>query len=723
MAHNPLFRPTTSPTSTTKPTKAVNNTGTSVRLSHNTFDNSYFNFKTQRYGQLEPFFWKDCVAGDNEPFSNSHNVRSLPFASPILSPMKLNKDYFMVPKYAIQPHTWEYIFKNPNQGDDVPSDAQNLFPLVTRIQSGPRPDGGSIPYHVYSIFDLLSAVVNRFYLGNEFHLDFLRLLVLEPFFSSGSLLYNLGFKFNPVFLNEDTQEILSFDEYFDYIFRLAILRFSIDFDDPDSVTGTRSVFFVTDIAEKVDVTDVVVDMFTALSLLRSHFGSISSFSVINLGDFGAHFIYNAPDYRVTSDDDYDLSRDTINSLDCIRLDTIVAYQYACAQYYVNPRVDFLYNAQLYRDNYIQLVRSAYELVQGSLGLSSFNLNGIPVLYDYFSLHYHWYSFSSLALAIVRTDLLEDYGDGLNAVNRFQILCDPIMYLFGYREQLRFGNYFTDSRTQALGYGQPGSDTVVVNDDQSISVTDLSQKLVLERFRSAVAHLDGSAEDYLSKMFHEQLPPDYHYPKFIAHSEFAINGSEVSNTTSDNQGNIVTNLKSGDDTAEFNVVVNVPSVLIGISYISIPETYCQIKERQYFHGDRYDMFQPMLQYFGDQEIYNREVSDEIPNPADAYGYVSRNGEYKQRVSQVSGGFLTRLRSWIFTVDLPAFAGESAMPRLAYTQSPLAIRAHDYEFNRFLSAQTGLSLGTGFHFIMQYNNKNVDNRPMDVNPLPLYPSNNL
>lgn len=719
MAQNPLFRPTTSPTNTTKPTKAVNNTDMSVRLSHNTFDNSYFNFKTQRYGQLEPFFWKDCVAGDNEPFSNSHNVRSLPFASPILSPMKLNKDYFMIPKYSIQPHTWDYIFKNPNQGDDVPFDAQNLFPLVGSIQRSPDDS----TYYPTDLFDAISFICDRFSNNNFNSLDFLRLLVLEPFFSSGSLLYNLGFKFNPSFTLFGNDDILSFDEFFDSVFREAVLTFTIDFDDPDSVSGTRSITFITDKAFSND--EVFVDMFTALSLLRTYFGNISYFSVLNIEDLSiSPGLLESSSYSVTSSSSGTVSRDNIDPLDCIRLDTIVAYQYACAQYYVNPRVDFLYNAQLFRDNYIQLVRQAYEVAPGGiLNLSSFNLNGIPVLYDYFSLHYHWYSFAAFLAAIFRTDLVADDAPVRVSLFHFQSLCNPVMYLFSYREQLRFGNYFTDSRTQALGYGQPGSDTVVVNDDQSISVTDLSQKLVLERFRSAVAHLDGSAEDYLQTMFHEQLPPDYHYPKFIAHSEFAINGSEVSNTTSDNQGNIVTNLKSGDDTAEFNVVVNVPSVLIGISYVSIPETYCQLKERQYFHGDRYDMFQPMLQYFGDQEIYNREVSDEIPNPADAYGYVSRNGEYKQRVSQVSGGFLTRLRSWIFTVDLPSYAGESAMPRLALTQSPLAIRAHDYEFNRFLAAQTGLSLGTGFHFIMQYNNKNVDNRPMDVNPLPLYPSNNL
>lgn len=719
MSQNPLFRPTTSPTNTTKPTKAVNNTGTRVRLSHNTFDNSYFNFKTQRYGLLEPFFWKDCVAGDNEPFSNSHNVRSLPFASPILSPMKLNKDYFMVPKYAIQPHTWDYIFKNPNQGDDVPADSQNLFPLVCSISISPEDSASTV-----SIFDALESVSRTFRSGDHTSLDFLRLLVLEPFFSSGSLLYNLGFKFNPVFRHIDSNTPISFDEYFDYVFRnFKAFSFTINFDDPDSVTGFRSVNFTTDSSSSSLSGAISVDLFTALSLLRSYFGNILNFSVDRFDDAGIPYVLDPVDYSVSGEVDGIISPFTINPLDCVRLDNIVAYQYACAQYYVNPRVDFLYNAQLYRDNYIQLVRVAHggseshEFVE----LSSFNLNGIPVLYDYFSLHYHWYAIKTYLWSFFRADLFAD--DDSSALERLQRFCNPVMYLFSYREQLRFGNYFTDSRTQALGYGQPGSDTVVVNDDMSISVTDLSQKLVLERFRSAVAHLDGSAEDYLATMFHEQLPPDYHYPKFIAHSEFAINGSEVSNTTSDNQGNIVTNLKSGDDTVEFNVVVNVPSIIIGISYISIPETYCQLKERQYFHGDRYDMFQPMLQYFGDQEIYNREVSDQIPNPADAYGYVSRNGEYKQRVSQVSGGFLTRLRSWIFTVDLPSFAGESAMPRLAFTQSPLAIRAHDYEFNRFLSAQTGLSLGTGFHFIMQYNNKNVDNRPMDVNPLPLYPSNSL
>lgn len=698
---NPLFQANNSPTRTTRPTKAVNEAPTHVRLTHNTFDNSYFNFKTQRYGKYEPFWWKVCTAGDNEPFSNSHNVRSLPFASPVLSPMKLNKDYFQVPMYAIQPNAWDYIFKNPNQGDDVPLDAQNIFALGRGNNS------------IFTLFEWAIRVIRDFAEGDSNNTEaflsaFLIFLMYENFLSSGSLLFQLGYKINPVFSDGSSSGRFSYDEVYDTLVNSNDFYAQYRFDDPDSPSGFRIVSFSTD--AQVFEADYYVDRFTFFSIYRSHIGALDEINI----NFDSLFV-DPWEVDFGNIDAFDTSDSADDSVNYIRMDVINAYQLACAQYYVNPRVDFLYNAQLYRDNFVQLVRELTTLSEdGPLNIESFDYNGIPVLFDYFSLKYYDHIISQLAF----------YPD-VETPPSFQLLhalSSVVYYLFGFQDQLRFGDYLADSRTQALGYGEAGSDAVQVYDD-AVSVTDMSQKLVLQRFRGAVAHLDNSAEDYLETMFHEKLPPDYHYPKFIVHSEFGIAGDEVSNTTSDNQGNIVTNLKSGDDTAEFNIDISVNSILIGISYISIPGVYSQIKERTYFHRDRYDMFQPMLQYFGDQGIYNREVSDFIPNPADVYGYTSRNGEYKQRMSQCSGAFLTTLRSWIFTIDLPAFAGESSMPRLANTQSPLAIRTFDFEFNRFLRRQTGVSLGTGFHFIMQYNNKNVDNRPMDVNPLPLYPSNSL
>lgn len=693
MSTNPLFRPSNSPTKTTRPTKAVNEAPTHVRLTHNTFDNSYFNFKTQRYGHYEPFWWKVCTAGDNEPFSNSHNVRSLPFASPILSPMKLNKDYFQVPMYAIQPNAWDYIFKNPSQGDDVPDDAQNIFNLHANV-------GRLGAFTLFSwAIETFRSVPEQFTLSTAFLVFFM----YENFFSAGSLLFQLGYKFNPVF-SDDNGNLYSYDEVFDRIVSDGHFIASFDLSDPDSPTGVRRVTFSTFSESDSYTFDYTVDRFAFFSLLRSHFGELVSFNAL-LDDVNLN--YNLLSEYIFGVDD---------STSILRMDVINAYQLACAQYYVNPRVDFIYTAQLYRDNFVQLIRELYTLsTDESLSIGSFDYNGIPVLYDYFSSFYYRHILTEMSI------FQEEIIDSTIQL-RIYALGRVLYYLFGLQDQLRFGDYLVDSRTQALGYGEPGSDVVQVFDD-GVSVTDMSQKLVLQRFRGAVAHLDNTAEDYLETMFHEQLPPDFHYPKFIVHSEFGINGEEISNTTSDDQGNIVTNLKSGEDSSEFNVDISVNSILIGISYVSIPAVYSQIKERAYFHKDRFDMFQPMLQYFGDQGIYNREVSDNIPNPDDTYGYTSRNGEYKQRMSQCSGGFLTSLRSWIFTVDLPPFAGESSMPRLSNTQSPLVIRTFDFEFNRFLKRQTGVSLGTGFHFIMQYNNKNVDNRPMDVNPLPLYPSNSL
>ena len=130
MASNPLFSGVQSPTNSTAPSKAVNDVSVSVSRTHNTFDNSYFHFLTQTFGHYQPFHVETGVPGDTIPFGSSHNVRSLPFSAPMLAPMKINKDYFLVPNHAIQPYTWDYIFRSPAQGDDVPDDAQNVFPIA-----------------------------------------------------------------------------------------------------------------------------------------------------------------------------------------------------------------------------------------------------------------------------------------------------------------------------------------------------------------------------------------------------------------------------------------------------------------------------------------------------------------------------------------------------------------------------------------------------------------
>lgn len=324
-------------------------------------------------------------------------------------------------------------------------------------------------------------------------------------------------------------------------------------------------------------------------------------------------------------------------------------------------------------------------------IKTFTYNGITIPYDYCSKAY---------LAPITNFVVDNREISPDK------LYDFLFAIFGHRESLRFGDYFTDSRTRPLAVG---NDKIQVNDGE-VDVIDVSKSIVYQRFRNSVIKLGNNMGDYLRGIFNSEPSPDYHFPKFISHQDFGVSGFEVANTA-DKQGNLVTNLSSRDDTFAFEVTCDMPCVLIGISYFSVPRVYMQTKDRQFFHRDRYDMFNPMLQYIGDQIVYNHERTDLRPND-EIFGYQSRNNEYKQRYSVVSGAFATILPAWTFIGD--SLYDPIDDVAIADTQSPEFIRAHDYEFNRFFASMSGYSLANAFHFIVVYNNKCMSTRPMEVNP---------
>lgn len=631
MATNPLYNTNDSPNNSTQPTKAVNRQGVYVPRTHNTYDNSYFHYKTQKFGQYEPFFIMEGVPQDVIPLHSSHQVRTLPMATPFLSELTLNKDYFMIPNNAIQPNTWDYIYTHPSQGDDVPEDSQNIFNITSHV--GP----------------LIGNLVNP---SVSDTLKLFSLLSLECFLSSGSLLWMLGYK-NSLRFAIDSVRNKSFDDVFDSI--VLSEGFNVKF----TVIGEDGV--------TINIDSDIVGAYTAISLLRSYGSSISLQSI------------SLPDISILIQQAEDLPD--------LRMDRVIAYQLACSQFYVNPQVDFIYNAQLYRDNAFTLLSNHL----GGVNIDTFTFNGILVPYDYFSNHYY-----NISVPF----------EGMNPVAYFAY----INYLFGLRESLRFGDYFTDCRTRPLAISGNGySDGYVVNaETNTIDVLDFTRNIVFQRFRNAVVKLGNNMADYLRGIMGTQPAPDYHLPKFIAHTESKISGNEVANTTSSGLGELVTNMNSNDDRFAFEVTVDMPCVIIGISSFSIPRLYSRTKEKFFFHKDRYDMFNPMLQPFGDQDVQGIELSsgDEV------FGYQSRFGEYKQRYSVASGGFVQKLPAWAFVTDTifdPIFD-----PIQYDHQSQSFIRAHDYEFNRFFEQLPGVSLATGFHFIVVYNNKCVSNRPMEVNP---------
>lgn len=666
MASNPLYNTNDSPNNATQPTKAVNRQGVAVPRTHNTFDLSYNNYMTQLYGYYYPFFCLHAVPGDTVPLRSEVDVRSFAMKSPYLGGLTLKKDYYLCPMQAILPNTWELIYKNPSQGDDVPDDANCLIPKDTFNR-------------ILTSMDELLQVEPNFSSTVADVEDRIRMLfIAEAFFSSGSLFFNLGYKCSPIFAN-NTDKVFSFDSLFDSFMKYLVgigTSFSIRLSN-----GDTQVFRVSDSDKYVSPkAPINVSLSTAISILREN----PTFDILSAKAGQADTIVT--DYQNTL---ISIRMPLLPEKD-INISSILAYQLIWSQYFVNPQVDYIYNCDIYREtfrsNFINKFGSA---AWYNVPWQTFSYNGSHISYDYFSKHYLTKIFESIDPSHY----------------------DIIHYLFGLRQSLRFGDYFTDSRTRPYAPGV--MDAPVVG--EKVSAIDITKSVVMQRYLNAVVKLGNNFGDYLRGIFGTSPSPDYHFPKFIASSEVAVDGFEVANTSSQQQGLLVTNLKTSADKYEFEVSVDMPCIILGLSSFSVPRVYSQTCNRFFFHNDRFDDFNPMLQYIGDQDIRSIELSSCTNREGQADGvfaYASRNAEYKQSYSVASGGFIEMLPSWAFLSD-SLFQGYF-VPDTLIPQSPEFIRAKDYEFDRFFEVQTGLSLGHKFHFILRYNNQNVCNRPMEVNP---------
>lgn len=644
MATNPLYNNNDRPNGATQPAKAVNDTQVFVNRNRNTFDLSYFNYKTQRFGQYEPFFVMEGVPGDNIPLHSSHNVRSLPMKSPFLSSLTLSKDYFMVPMQAILPNTWEMIYANPASGDDVPDDANCLFNLfsVARLANITNED-----WATYSNVTQLKII-----------------MLLESVFSAGSLPAQLGYTMQ----NTGHLSTTSFDFYFNQCMDAVYSQNpTLVFALPDASAAYLS-------APKVPK-GVFVDF------LRSNYIYLTEVtSQITVPSMKDWYTGNETLFAAWAAQEFNISR-------------ILAYQICCKQFYVNTKIDPIYNAQLYRDNFFFLLKKFTDgFLSPVLSYESFSRNGVSVPYDFFSKHY-------LQKLSTSTSITDTYINNL---------ADIYYYLFSFNRVLKFGDYFTASRTQPLGSDVNNQMNAPVVGNE-VAAIDMSKSIVLQRFLNNVVKLGNDFGEYLRGIFGREPSPDYHFPKFISHQEFDVSGFEVANSTDKGLGNMITNLKSGDDKYAFEVSVDMPCIILGISNFNCPRLYGNARPRFLFHKDRFDMFNPMLQYIGDQPVSRGELNTDGTN-AETFGYNSRNAEYKQNFSIASGGFIYNLPSWTFITDFgPDY---DAVP--SSHQGSEFLRVYPFEFDRFFATLSGLSLSQAFHFIVVYNNKVMASRPMAVNP---------
>lgn len=663
-----------------------------IPRTRSTFPLDYHFFDTHRFGEYHPHYVAEGVKGDILPIRSSHEVLSYTLKAPLMQKVQLNKDYFLVPKEAILPLNWDKFFENPVRGDDVDV---KVGPTVPNFFGKYGHFCDYLYYELCNRYDPSSSDADKLFLQATLRF----LIICEYVYSNGSLLASLGCHGAPylkIVCSEDGQ-LISFDSFFDVVVSEILSFLSSGSNKLFSCVIDSAVYDVfPDGLKKYDLN--AISFRHALSLMRDdpHFviTSVSS-SLRSLFSWFQSEVYTL-----------EFVQDSIP----INLSKLWAYQLVCAHYYSNDHVDFTYSANLYR----QLIRHyvTRSIVPDNPSTLFFEYNGLRYEQDYMSSAY----FTEM---MIRPSLASLYPSLLTGVEDEWVNCflGYLSALFAFRRSLRYVDYFTGSRTTPLAVGSVGVEVVrdPSTNQNMVDVVDVTRNIQKARFLNAVNRVRHNFEGYLKGIFGGDTPaPDYHNPFYLAHTGDVIFGQETENTAEaqmSQQIAITTNLRSNGSRYMLEIHCDRPCILIGISSYDIPRVYSKTIERDFFHVDRFDEFNPFMQYVGDQPVYRQELGINIgvsglPTSLNNFAYQLRHMEYKQRYNQAAGGFIEFLPGFAFVTDI-----ERGSQRVL---NPDWIRSVPAEFDRFYISLTGYSLASYFHFIVNNFNDCSGSRPMAYAP---------
>lgn len=636
---------------------------------------------TERFGHIGVTLATDVVRGDKIPLSSPHSLQSYTLKTPFFGHIRKSKDYFFVAKDAILPLNADKVIVQPTIGDDVPP--------------GVNCSIRNAPYKFWRVVQYFrNEAFNAFDDGN-FGLSVVRLFsffnIGSYFFSPGSLLAACGYNLSRYYSFTDSgHSSFSFDQIFDNFFDVLAsdLNFKILLQSGSApfseIVGGRSDtrFRLRWLLEKLH------DEPSFISNIREAPVSLGSSSEQWLDWFFTSLVPS----NWSSQSDYDGDDSVLN------FGRLAAYQISCHHFYSNDKIDYIYSAELYRQLVGSYVDARYRVYAGE-SLPSFVYNGIRHQYDYLS----GFVLDSFLRAFSADDL-----DGLYTEVSY------LASIFSWRRSLRYVDYFVGARSAPLAVG----DVNVPVSGDGVNVVDLAKRSAFARLLNATNQLGSKAKKWLEGVFPgSDIKWDKHDPAFIGHVVDYVQGDETENTGAaqfedagvsgiDTQKTSVTSKfrsRTSRDFA-FEYEASIPGYIIGTTYYDIPRVYTVLLERQMMAYDRYDEFNPYMQFTGDQPIYAAELEG-VPNTG-VFGYQQKDMQYKQGINRAIGGFSAGvLPSWFFD--------DSAMLNDFYPHAyigPDKIRSHVFEIDKFYLSLTGWSLSSYFHFIVVYNNEMPASRPM-------------
>lgn len=636
---------------TTAPSNALNDEHKRYYRGRNYFNYGRKVYNTLRYADLTPFEAVHGVEGDILQFGSKHNIRSYTLKSPLQSDIFMKKVYTQVDMKAILPKNWDIIYQHPLIGDDVPEDVytsvktfSNLLTVFTNT--------------VNSFTSSDTTVQSNF-------LDFLfkSLLFYEMIFSDGSLLSSLGYHVSSYCKFDNISPLEDSTKSFDYNFQKMFHDFATD----GVVFSYRGIDYDSSSYN---------ELFDAVRFDPSFKLTVSSSSEVGY----AHVFNSLMEFfgRISF-----VNQDTSIYLP-VNLDVLFAYQISCVNFFSRDEIDNIFTAEKYH----QLLKSLVYSYASSQGESTsdlfFEYNGTTLEYD---------MTSSCVLSFMFYLLSIDWAQDNHLFFSF------VYSIFGYQQNLRYGDYFTGSKKSPMAVG----DAYAQIEGNYVTAIDTTISLLKARFYNAINRVGRTFSSYLGLMDGKASPKDTE-PRWLATINSRVSGFEVENTA-EKQGEVVTLLKSSDSKYVYEVEVGSPCIIIGIACFEIERVYSRTIDRFFFHRDRYDMFNKFMQNIGDQAIITGErIASKYTSDEDAFGYTPRHMEYKQRYPIACGGFVQSgpLSSYAFITDNYV----SGINNTVYSPQSINseyIRSSNAELDRFYSSLTGYGLANYFHFIVVFDNR--------------------
>lgn len=647
----------------------ANSPSVTVHKGKNQFPQSFQHPSTCSYGVVDLVGVAKCERGDIYPYKFVSDLNTFTMASPLKTKVNMYSAAFKVPMKAIYPRNWDIMYPIPNKGDDVPEDTRALFDLRSFLSTAAFTFNDAVKfYHEDNSIDYVNVACRLMF-------------ILESIFSDGGIFAKSNMHFCSA---EFTDNLASgegnrycFDDYFDLKFIPWLKHVAAPSDSYD-------VSARTEISEIKISSNGTLDYGTRFLLApnSSYVGKDNYISftrmleLLRSGEFVLTELNGSSPGVIEFDfwKNYDWRSD-------YNIESIISYQLACSHFFNNPKIDFVYSADLYRDNLESLLRIAANVLGDT---SSF-----PLYFTWNALLKQYDVFSSRVL----NDSFFNPFNISYPIEVFYCVSSFWMNLFNFQMSLRYGDYFTGAHPQMLAVGDINAPVI----DGTVNALDMTRKLQLTRLLNKVNITGPRIQDYLRALFGGALPDVRDdVPIRLSREEFTVSGFEVNNTgdaqlSSDDPNITTTNLRLDDSRFMFQASIDEPCWLVFVQYFDSHRIYSNTMDRFTFHKSRFDDFIPDMQFIGDQDIKQEELDSTRSRVSAPFGYNLRYMEYKQRYSYASGGFIRRLKSWAMVTDNND--GNPAESNI----SPRYIRSSPSEFDRFYKSLTGYSLGTRFHFI--------------------------